>query len=683
MGVLHLKLLRELRRLWAQVVAIALVIAAGVATLIIGVGTYHSLERTRAVYYESHGFADLFAGVTRAPRSALAQIGAIDGVLTSDGRITRLASASMEGLADPVSVLLISLPDGPQPLNRLYLRAGRLPERGRDIEVVVNESFAKARGLELGSHFAVIMNGALRQVSITGIALSPDYIYAVMPGEVMPSEGQFGVLWVAQSTLAPLYDLQGAFNTLSVKLMSGASSATVIDEIDRVLEPFGGQGAFGRSQQVSHAYLDAELTQLRGMSTVLPPVFLLVAAFLVNMTLTRLIALEREQIGLLKALGYSSWSIALHYIEFVVLIALLGTAIGYAFGIWAGNGVTELYARYYSFPILIFSRDPVLYVVAAAITMTAAVLGAIRAVRTAAWLPPATAMVPPAPPVYRRLFGDRSMMASKIPQRWIIVSRHLLHWPWRTTGGIIGVAAACAILVGSLWSIGAMNFMVDYTFNRTERQDATISFLSAKPAAAIYELERLPGVMVAEPFRTVAVEICSGHISRRVAISGHADSSKLTRLLDASLRPVRLPEEGIVLSTTLAGLLSVEVGDTVEILPLEGERRPRAVPVAGLVDSYLGLAAYMELSAVDALFDRTQLVSGAHVMIDPSEQSALFAAFGATPSLGVVSLRAVALQRFRETMAQNMFVMIGVLVAMAAIIAFGVVYNFARISLSE
>jgi len=683
MHALHIKLLRELRRLWAQAASIALVMAAGVATLIIGVGTYQSLAQTRAVYYDNNAFADIFASLVRAPRSVLNEIGALDGVLSVDGRITELATADIEGLNEPASVLLISLPEGPQELNRLYMRSGRLPELGNTTEAVVSEVFATARDLVPGSRFEIVMNGALRAVTITGIALSPEYIYAMTPGEVMPSEGRFGVLWIPEKTLAATYDLQGAFNAASLKLVPGAEPATVIAAVDRLLAPYGGQGAYERGHQTSHAYLDAELTQLRGMSAVLPPVFLLVAAFLVNMTLTRLIALEREQIGLLKALGYSSWAIAWHYIEFVMLIAILGTAVGYGLGIWAGNGLTELYAYYYSFPVLIFSRDPVLYVIAAGITMGAAVLGAVRAVRQAAWLPPAVAMLPPAPPAYRQLLGGRNPFHLKVPQIWIIVTRHLMHWPWRTMGGIVGMAFAAAILVGSLWSIGATNFMVDYTFNRTERQDATITFLAAKPAAALYEVSRLPGVMAAEPFRTVGVEIRSGHVSRRIGISGQSDSATLTQLLDSQLQQVPLPQEGLVLSKTLARLLGVSPGDTVEVTPLEGDRRVRPVAITGLVESYLGLAAYMDLDALNDLFGRTPLITGVNVKIDSDEQSALFTAMKATPSLGLISLRSVALERFRETMAQNMFVMIGVLVVMAGIIAFGVVYNFARISLSE
>lgn len=683
MQALHIKLLREVLRLWAQVLSIALVIAAGVAALIIGIGTYQSLDQTRTDYYARNSFADIFATVTRAPRALLADIGALDGVLTVDGRIARLAPADVEGLAEPASVLLVSLQSGPQPLNQLYLRAGRLPAAGPATEAVVSEVFAKARGLLPGSMLHVVMNGTLRAVTITGIALAPDYIYAMTPGEIMPSEGRFGILWMPETVLAATYDLSGAFNTVSLRLVPGASRTKVIEALDRILAPFGGQGAYGRSQQTSHAFLDAELTQLRGMSAVLPPIFLVVAAFLVNMTLTRLIALEREQIGLLKALGYSSWAIAWHYVEFVLLIAILGIAIGYAFGIWAGNGLTVLYARYYSFPILTFSRDPLLYVIAAAVTMGASVVGAVRAVRQAAWLPPAVAMVPPAPPVYRRVLPGRHAIHIDIPQRWIIVSRHLLHWPWRTAGGVVGLALATAILIGSLWSVGAINYMVDYTFNRTERQDGTITFLASRPAAALQEIARLPGVLAAEPFASLAVDIRSGPVSRRIGITGYARDSDQARLLDNAQRPIVLPDTGLLMSRSLARLLRVHQGDIVQVRPLEGDGTTYSVSVAGLVDSYLGLAAYMEIGALDRLLARAPQISGAHIEIDSNHQAELFAALKATPAMGMIGLRSVALARFRQTMAQNMFVMIGVLLVMAGVIAFGVVYNFARISLSE
>lgn len=681
-GALHLKLLRELRRLWAQVAAIALVMAAGVATLVIGIGTYSSLSESRAAYYESHRFGDLFAGVTRAPKSLIARIAQIDGVMTAEGRIQKLAMADLEGVAVPVSVLLVSLPeDGESELNRLYMRSGRVPETGAS-EAVISETFAKAQKLTVGSELEVLINGALRTLYVSGIALSPDFIYAMAPGSIMPDEGRFGIAWVPEKELAAAYDLVGAFSNVSVRLLPGSSERAVIDEIDRLLAPYGGQGAHGRDRQMSNAFLDSELVQLQAMSAVLPPIFLIVAAFLVNMTLSRLIALEREQIGLMKALGYSSFQVALHYVEFVVLIAVIGVVIGSFLGYWLGSQLTMLYARFYSFPVLIFSRDTSTYAIGAGVTIGSAVLGALNAVRKAAWLPPATAMLPPAPPTYRKLLGERSW-ALPVKQTTLIAVRHLMRWPWRSAGGVIGIASAVAILVGSLWTVGAMYYMIDFAFNRSERQDASITFLGNKPLSAVFAAARLPAVLLAEPFRSVGVEIGNGQITRRTAITGRPASAELSLILDADERPVALPDEGLVLSKALATILGVRPGDSVSIKLLEGDRRELTVGVAATVEGFLGLAIHMDIDALHRLLGESELVSGVNVAIDPQEQDELFAMLKRTPSAGYIGLQSVTLEKFRDTQVQNIFVMMGVLVGLAGLIAFGVVYNFARISLSE
>lgn len=683
MTALRVKLWRELGRLWAQVAAIALVMAAGVATLIIGVGTYDSLSRTQASYYETNRFADIFASVTRAPRSLLTEIAEIDGVLVVEGRIDRLATADIEGLDVPASVMLVSLPDIGEPaLNRLYLRTGRMPEPGSG-EAVVSESFAKANGLVPGSRFRVLINGALRTIVVSGIALSPEFVYAMAPGEIMPDEHRFGIVWMPEKELAAAYDLAGAFSTVSLKLLSGASESAVLDELDELLAPYGGRGAYGRDRQTSHAYLDAELQQLRSMSQMLPPIFLLVAAFLVNITLSRLIALEREQIGLMKALGYSSWAIARHYVEFVIVIAVFGITLGFALGYWLGSELTRVYAQFFTFPLLIFSHDPGTYATAASITVGAAVFGALNAVRKAAWLPPAIAMLPPSPPTYRRLLGDSFNIRLPVRQTSIMASRHLLRWPWRTAGGVIGIAFSVAILVGSLWTVGAMEYMIDVTFNRTERQDASINFTGSKRLTALYSAERLPGVLRAEPFRNVGVEISYGHRSRRVAIAGREAGAELSRVLDLKENVVRIPESGLVLSKALADILGVGPGDRVQLKLLEEDRREFDVPVSAIVEGYLGLGAYMELGALNRLLGDDALISGVNIAVDSLQQAALFQVLKQTPSAGFIALQSVALQQFRATLAQSLFIMVGVLVGLAGLIAFGVVYNFSRISLSE
>lgn len=628
MSPLRLKLLRDLRRLWAQALAIALVMAAGVATLVLGVGAHAALHQTRAAYYQDSRFADVFAEVTRAPRALAGRIAAIDGVLALDTRIARLALTRIDGMEEPGNAMLISTPgEGAGTLNRLYLRSGRLPDPQSPDEAVISEGFAAAHGLEPGARFTVLMNGQSRDLSVTGIALSPEYIYALGPGDAMPDEGRFGIIWMSDAALAAAYDLDGAFSSLALKLAPGASEAAVIEDLDRLLAPYGGTGAHGRKDQLSHAFLDAELQQLRGMSRVLPPIFLLVAAFLVNMTLSRLVALEREQIGLLKAIGYGPLAIAGHYVEFVLAIAAIGILIGFGAGTWLGVGLAQLYARFFHFPWLIFSRDPQVYAIAALITLAAAVAGAVNALRSVAWLPPATAMQPPAPLRYRRAFGGLFDTADLVSQSGTMVARHLMRWPARTASSILGTALAVAVLVGSQWSEGSLDRMIDMVFFRSARQDATISFAQEQTMPALYASARLPGVLAAEPFRMVAVRIANGPVSRRIALQGQPEGvTELSRVLGRDEAPLTMAEDGVILSEALAGILGVTTGDQVRVTLLDGDRRSFATPVSGISLGYLGLGAYAGLSALDRMTGRPGRISGVHLALDPAREADFYAA---------------------------------------------------------
>lgn len=683
MRALDIKLWRDMLRLWPQALAIALVMAAGVATLILGVGAYDSLSTTRQRYYEANGFADIFASLTRAPASLKSDIAAIDGVAAAETRVEEIALADLPGMAEPASVRLVSLPEGREPaLNRLHLRSGRLPAPD-SYEAVASAGFAAAHRLAEGDSLRVLINGRQRDVRISGTALSPEFVYALGPGALMPDDRRFGILWMPEHSLAAAYGLDGAFNQVSLSLVPGVDPDMVIDSLDRLLQRYGGRGAHGRADQQSHAFLDAELHQLRAMSRILPPIFLLVTAFLVNMTLSRLIALEREQIGLLKAMGYSSLSVVRHYAGFVTLIAAAGIAIGMVAGSWLGAEMTTLYAKFFSFPFLVFSRNPAVYGIAAAAAYAAAILGAVKAVREVAWLSPAVAMAPPAPPRYRKILGGYADLSGYVRQSSVIVMRHLTHWPLRTLSGIIGMALAVAILVGSLWSFGSIDHMIDVTFRRSDRQDATITFTEARPERAVFSLRQLPGVSAAEPFRAVAVTLRNGTAERRVSLIGKEPGASLSRVLDGALMPVTLPGEGIVISDALARVLKLRRGDRVEVAVLEGRRQTLDVPVSAIITGFIGLTAYMDLAALNRLLGEDSVISGAYLMLDHAQTDTLFAALKQIPAASFIALQYAAVAKFRETLAQNVTIMITVYASLAAIIAFGVVYNFARVSLSE
>lgn len=684
---LRRKALRDLRRLWAQALAIALVLASGIATLILGTGAYDALSGTRAQFYAENRFADVFASLTRAPVALVGDIAALDGVLVAEGRIRQLALLDLDDMAEPGSVSLVSLPEGTgaAALNRLHLRLGRLPDPQAANEAVVSESFAKAHRLRPGSSLRVLMNGRQRRLQVVGVAISPEFIYALGPGQAMPDPLRYGVVWLPRDVLEAAYDLTGAFNDLTLQLAPGADAAAVIAQVDARLAPYGGVGAVTRKDQLSNAFLDAELSQLRAMSRVLPPVFLAVAALLVNMVLSRLVALEREQIGLLKAIGYGPAAIAGHYLEFVTLIALLGIAIGSVAGTWLGYGMAQLYSRFFSFPYLVFSRNPSVYGVAALITLAAALGGALWSVRGVMRLAPAVAMQPPAPPDFRRRLGaGLTRYLARTRQTSRMVLRHLTRWPWRTGSSVLGVAMAVSVLVASLWTQGSFDRIIAITFYQAQLQDATLAFAQARPARAARDIaDRLPGVLLAEPFRSVAVEIRKGPAHRKLALTGKPEAPRLARTLSPGLQPMTLPGDGLILSEALADALDARPGDHVTVVLQEGRRQALRLPVRGISLGYLGLSAEMELGALNRLIGEGAAISGVNLRLDPALRPAFDAAIKATPGAGFVVHKADSLTKFRETLQTNVVIIITVYTVLALIIGGGVVYNFARIALSE
>jgi len=684
MSALDIKLFRDVVRLWAQVLAIALVIGGGVATLVLAVGSHRSLEETRVAYYERFGFADVFALVKRAPKALADQIAQIPGVAAVDARIAKLALIDVPGFSEPASGQFVSLPDVGEPLlNRLYMRAGRLPEPGRAEEVVVNESFAEAHGFAPGARFSAILNGKKRELVIVGTALSPEFIYTVGPGDLMPDDRRYGIVWMSEKALASVYDLDGAFSAVSVKLQREASERDVISRLDSLLDGYGGQAAYGRKDQTSHAWLDHELDMLNNMSRTLPPIFLLVSAFLVNLTLSRLVALEREQIGLMKALGYRDSGIVLHYLKFVALIVLIGIVIGSIVGTWLGLRVTALFGNFFHFPFLVFARAPDLYVIAGALSAVAAIVGAIRALRDVVRQPPAIAMQPPAPPSFHRLLPATISLDKILSQPTLMMMRNISRHPIRAAFTTLGMALATAILVVSLFTRDTMEQLIDVTYFLADRQDATIGFVEKRTENVVTQMARLPGVLAAEPFREVPVRIRHGSAERRIMISGRPHDADLKRIIDVDLRPVVLPQTGLAISGMLGQILGVEIGDTVDVDLLEGTRRTVSLPVVALVEDYFGIRGMMDMQALARLVREGPAVNSVNLSLDGNLRDQFYATVKSMPTVSGVALQCVSLANFRKTVALLITTMASIYTGLAAVIAFGVVYNNARISLSE
>lgn len=684
MEALDRKLLRDFRRLWAQALAISLVLACGVAILLTTFGMSDALEETRRAYYERNRFADVFADARRAPRALMQEIAAIPGVRGAAARISEFAVLDVPGNEETVTARLLSLPpsDGVM-LNRPLLRSGRLPRSDATDEVAVNEPFALANGLRPGDSFSANLNGRKRILTLTGTLLSPEFIYTIGPGGLMPDNETFGILWMSEPALAAAFDMDGAFNNVTLVLGPEVSRQEVTDRLDDLLEPYGGLGAYGRDLQVSHSFIEAELQQLRSTAMILPPIFFGISAFLVGMVISRIIALERGEIGLLKAIGYSDLEICLHYLTLAGLIALGGMLIGWGAGTWLARALARLYAQFFDFPYLIYDLSLQSYAVSGILALLSAAIGATRSALQAAWLPPAVAMAPPAPQGFTHTLLDRVLAMVRPSQPTMMVLRSLMRWPLRSALTMLGLSLAVAVLVASSFFSGALDKLVDTTFYQSNRQDATLLFDPDVPETALAEVARLPGIMLAEGQQSQPVILRNGHLEKDAVIEARRPDVDLARIIDIDGISADAPATGLLLSERLAHQLGVRRGDVIEAEFLGGRNETHRLHVAGLVTQYIGLGAYMDLEALNRLLRQAPRISSANVLVDDAELLRLHAVLKETPDLtGLVMLRKMR-RSFEDTIRQNVTIMTSIYVTVAVLITVGVAYNGARIQLSE
>ena len=678
------KLLRDLWAIKGQALAIAVVIGCGVGMYLMSKGMLASLADTRAAYYERYRFADVWAPVKRAPDALLEQILELPGVRRAETRIRAGVILDVEGAAAPITGEIQSLPEirGPH-INDFVLRRGRYPDPVREEEVLALDAFAEAHQIEPGDHLYAILNGTKKKLTVTGVVLSPEYVYAISPGEIVPDKKRFGVLWMNRDALGHAFDLDGAFNE-AVLLTSGSEhEEPLLEQLDLLLKRYGATGAYGRDQQISDQFLTNEIQQLETMGRLLPPIFLLVAAFLLNVVIGRLIDTEREQIGLLKAFGYSNAVVAQHYLKMIGLVTLLGILIGIALGLWLGHGLARMYMDYFKFPFLLFRAPPDVYLVGIGFSVLVATVGTFGAVRRVVRLDPAVAMVPPPPPDYSRSARWLERMTHWVDQPSRMILRHLYRWPRRAAMTTTGIAMSMGLLIGSSFSLDAMMVMVDISFNVIDRQDVTVSFVEPRNVRAIQDVLHAPGAMTAEPFRAIPAVLRNGPHSRREAVIGLIPQAELSRVVDTDLRPVQLPRYGIVLSDKLAELLNIQTGEFLRLEVRTGRRPEVDLQVSGIVKTYMGTAAYMDLGEMNRLLREDIAISGAYLLVDPDLTDAFYQALKNTPVVAGVSLQEQAQNAFYETLQESLGTFVFFNTLFAALIALGVVYNSARISLSE
>ena len=686
MTTLHTKLWRDLKRLRAQVLTIAVVVAIGVAGFVGMFAVHDSLKTSRDAFYADNRLADLFAGIKRAPVSLGERIRAIPGVADVKLDVVFDAQVDLPEVVQPVTGRFIGLDlsaaqTGHQGLNALSLKQGRWPERGAQLEALVSDRFAAARNLKPGDVVHAILNGRRERIHLVGTAVSPEYVFASQGGA--PDDTGFGIWWIDGARMTELFDMQGAFNQAALRLEAGVPERAVLTPLDRLLEPYGSIGAVGRDRQLSTKIVSDELAQLKVMGTVLPAIFLAVAMFILNVVLSRQVATQRSQIAALKALGYGDGAIAWHYIQLALAFAGLGVAVGLGLSQLIGRGMLGLYDEVFRFNGLAYETSVWLVVVSTLLAAAAAAAGTWNAIRAVVRLKPAQAMQPPAPPAYQPTLVERLGLRRFVSTGAMMVIRNFERRPMRAAFTVTGIALAVALQISGAFWIDAIAHIVDVQFRQVQQGDVLVNFHRPVPLTVVQDLKRLPGVIDAEPYRTEPVRVRLHGRSEDTALTGYRSDAQLMRVVDETRGAVAMPSHGVVLSSLLARALGARVGDRVELQFRLWNQQRVEVPVVDIVHTMFGKLLYMNLDAMNALARDGNGVADAALQVDPMAMDAFWGAVKAAPVINSVFDKAGSMAAFNKTTSRNMGVFSGILTLFAVAMAVGIIYNAARIALSE
>lgn len=683
------KLRRDLRGALGRILAILSIISIGVAGYVEMRSCYNNLSSAKDRYYAQCRMADFSIEVKKAPIAELAAIARLPDVVELRPRIAFFATVDLEGEPELLNAQVLSLPDERKTaVNDVVLKRGSYFTASRDNEVIVSDAFARAHRLRPGQWIHLIMNNRRQELFIVGTAISSEFVYLVGPGAITPDPEHFGVFYLKQRYAEEVFNFEGAANQIVVRVSPEAQGHVdiLMRRCETLLADYGVITTTARKDQPSNRFISEEIEGLATFSRIMPTIFLVVAALVLNMLMTRLAEQQRTVIGTLKAIGYSDLQLFWHFVKFGLFIGVVGGVVGSILGYYLAAWLTGIYAQFYEFPDLANQLYPRLMLEGLAISVTCAVGGTIYGARSVLRLNPASAMRPKPPAQGKQILIERAKwLWRSLNSGWRTVLRDLFRNRFRTAAGMTAAALGTAILVTGLMMQESMDYLIEFQFNMIQRSDIDLYFKDERSVDALAEARKLPGVDHAEPILEVACTFTNGPYRRRGTVTGLLPDARLTIPRDESAARVKLAPVGLTVTRMLADILHLEVGDDVTIRPVRGERRDLVAPVSAITDTFLGLSVYADFHYLNQLVGEEYAVSGVQLVTNklPGANGALHKELKDLPAIQSVSSRAHMIQNLQDTVIDTQKTFIGVLIAFAGIIFFGSVLNTSLISLAE
>ena len=689
MRVLTKKLLRGLTLKKGQFIAVVSVVAIAIMLFIAMSNSYQNLRSSQLDFYNKNHFADYYFQVVKAPDRIIKQIENVPGVNKASGRITEdLALIKADDSRATARIVTYDLEDE-NSLNSLYMLSGRIFSSNSpsgEIEAVVDPQFMAANRLLPGDQISIVKEGRKINVRVVGSATGPEFIYVVKDAVTMfPDPEIFGIVMLPNRQAQQVFNMSGQINQVLIDINPGVKEDEIVKEIEEILTPYGLLASYPRDDQISHSMLEAEIDGLQSIASVLPVIFLLIAAAIQFVIIRRMIKTQRSQIGIMKAIGYKNREIKGHYIIFSLLVGICGALAGTIFGLLISSYITDMYAMFFNLPEKILGYN--LQVIGYAFLLSTVISAGAgwSAANTVAGIQPAESMRPETPKIssHSRM-ESMSFVWSRLTPQWKMSIRSIRRNKGRFIVTLLGVVFAVTLMMMAFGTNDSVNYMMAKHFDLDRKYDLQVSFSNPVKEGDLLELSRLQGVEQVEGYFDLPVKISYQGRSEDELLTAYPLDLQLKNIFDSRNQPIKVPESGIMINKNTALKLGVKAGDevTVETLLPMGPNHIEKIKIAGLNTQMFGGGSYINLQAANRIIKESGLVSGAMIKIEPGMEKQVENEVNKMMKVSSMLNREKERENLMSMMGSTVFV-VGIMVLFAIILGFAIIYNSSAISFNE
>jgi len=603
-----------------QYVAILVIIILGILIFIAMSMAAINLSTTLDTYYEETNFADFFVEADSVPETVIESIENIDGVQSVEGRINATVPFISEKINERVNVELIST-NPEEKINKIFIVDGSYIN-SKYKEAMVLSQFAAARGILPGDEITIQVNGVPVKLIVSALVANPEFIYLLEnPDALMTDASKYGAVYVSEELAQSLLGMNGNYNELIVdydeSLIPDSDNEAIIenvlDDIENKVDNYGIQRIYHNKDQLSNVMISQEIKQLKNMSSSLPMIFLLVAGIILTMMLNRMIKKDRGIIGLFKAIGYSNFDIIMHYVKYALFAGLIGGAIGGIGGLASAGGMTQMYLQYFNIPMLKADFNVIYVFVAMILASSICTVAGLIGTKGILHIFPAEAMKAENPKKGKRI------LLEKIPQlwkrfsfSWKLVWKNIFRSKKRTALVISGVIFTYGMILFTLSMPAVMDDVMNKYFTDYLKMDYSVSFKRPIDKSAVYDFKPMGDIDLIEGKTEIPIEISNGNLKKTINLLALEKDTPFYGFIDKNDIPVKIPENGLILTENLANILKVKVGDTVRLKPYSGGDDVYD-HVAYIVPQSLGIGVYTNIETLDTSFMDKNLITGVNI----------------------------------------------------------------------